>query len=78
MNKHSRIFAADTVAWLAAAPPPRSRHLAGDPSKARLKLCWMPRITTLELVREMVESHDAARRDSLVKLAGFRAYDYDE
>ena len=32
-----------------------------------------------ELVREMVESdYTSAKRDSMVKLAGFQAYDYHE
>lgn len=39
----------------------------------------MPKITLPELVKEMVEAdYTAARRDSLVKLAGFQAYDYNE
>ena len=53
--------------------------LLGDPSKARQKLGWSAKTTLPELVREMVEAdYEAARRDSLVKLAGFRAYDYNE
>jgi GDPmannose 4,6-dehydratase len=59
--------------------PTEVETLLGDPSKARLKLGWTPRITLPELVREMVDSdYDAARRDSLVKQAGFQAYDYNE
>jgi GDPmannose 4,6-dehydratase len=53
--------------------------LLGDPSKARHKLGWTPKTALPELVREMVQSdYSAARRDSMVKLAGFQAYDYNE
>ncbi|HWP18617.1 MAG TPA: GDP-mannose 4,6-dehydratase [Burkholderiaceae bacterium] len=59
--------------------PTEVETLLGDPTKAREKLGWSPRITFEQLVREMIESdYDAARRDSLVKLAGFKAYDYHE
>ena len=51
----------------------------GDPSKAKAKLGWTPTTTLGELVKEMVEAdYTAARRDSLVKQAGFQAYDYNE
>ena len=53
--------------------------MLGDPTKARVKLGWTPTTTLAELVREMVAAdYTAARRDSLVKLAGFQAYDYNE
>ena len=59
--------------------PTEVETLLGDPSKAKAKLGWVPKITLPELVKEMVEAdYDAARRDSLVKLAGFKAYDYNE
>ena len=59
--------------------PTEVETLLGDPSKARQKLGWVPKITLPELVKEMVEyDYTAARRDSLVKLAGFQAYDYNE
>ena len=39
----------------------------------------MPKITLAELVKEMTEAdYQAARRDSMIKLAGFKAYDYNE
>ena len=51
----------------------------GDPAKAKEKLGWTPKITLAELVKEMVLSdYTAAKRDSLVKSAGFQAYDYHE
>jgi len=59
--------------------PTEVETLLGDPSKAREKLGWTPKTTLQELVAEMVQAdYTAARRDSLVKLAGFRAYDYNE
>ena len=59
--------------------PTEVETLLGDPSKAKTKLGWEPTTTFAELVREMVEAdYNAARRDSLVKLAGFQAYDYNE
>ncbi|MBL8344721.1 MAG: GDP-mannose 4,6-dehydratase, partial [Rubrivivax sp.] len=45
----------------------------------KAKLGWSPKTTLAELVAEMVKAdYEAARRDSLVKLAGFKAYDYNE
>ena len=59
--------------------PTEVETLLGDPSKAKEKLGWVPKITLPELVREMVEAdYTSARRDSLVKMAGFQAYDYNE
>jgi GDPmannose 4,6-dehydratase len=59
--------------------PTEVETLLGDPSKARQKLGWTPKITLQELVREMVQSdYLSAKRDSLVKGAGFQAYDYHE
>jgi GDPmannose 4,6-dehydratase len=59
--------------------PTEVETLLGDPSKAKQKLGWTPATTLDELVKEMVISdYTAAKRDSLVKLAGFQAYDYHE
>ncbi|MGQ0595957.1 GDP-mannose 4,6-dehydratase [Aquabacterium sp.] len=59
--------------------PTEVETLLGDPSKAKQKLGWVPKITLGELVKEMVLSdYSAAKRDSLVKLAGFQAYDHHE
>ena len=59
--------------------PTEVETLLGDPSKAKAKLGWTPTTTLPELVKEMVEAdYTVARRDSLVKLAGFQAYDYNE
>jgi len=59
--------------------PTEVETLLGDATKAKTKLGWTPKITLAELVQEMVASdYDAARRDSMVKQAGFQAYDYNE
>jgi GDPmannose 4,6-dehydratase len=59
--------------------PTEVETLLGDPSKAKTKLGWTPKITLQELVTEMVLcDYTAAKRDSLVKSAGFQAYDYHE
>lgn len=59
--------------------PTEVETLLGDPSKAHEKLGWKPKITLAELVKEMVNSdYDSARKDALVKMAGFKAYDHHE
>ena len=59
--------------------PTEVETLLGDPTKAKQKLGWVPKITLGELVKEMVLSdYSAAKRDSLVKAAGFQAYDHHE
>lgn len=59
--------------------PTEVETLLGDPSKAKAKLGWTPRITFDELVKEMVlEDLRAAERDELVKRHGFNAFDFHE
>jgi len=59
--------------------PTEVESLLGDASKAKSKLGWSPRISFADLVREMVDAdYASAQRDSLVKEAGFQAYDYNE
>jgi GDPmannose 4,6-dehydratase len=59
--------------------PTEVETLLGDPSKAKAKLGWTPKITFNELVAEMVQSdYESAKRDSLVKSHGFTAFDYHE
>ncbi|TXI98701.1 MAG: GDP-mannose 4,6-dehydratase [Aquabacterium sp.] len=59
--------------------PTEVETLLGDPTKAREKLGWTPQISLSELVAEMVRSdYTSAKRDSLVKLAGFQAFDHYE
>ncbi|MBS0367648.1 MAG: GDP-mannose 4,6-dehydratase [Proteobacteria bacterium] len=59
--------------------PTEVETLLGDPTKAREKLGWTPKTTLAELVSEMVNSdYTAAKRDALVKMAGFKAFDHHE
>ncbi len=59
--------------------PTEVESLLGDPSKAKKKLGWVPKIRFHELVAEMMrEDLRAAERDELVKKHGFAAYDFHE
>jgi GDPmannose 4,6-dehydratase len=59
--------------------PTEVETLLGDPTKAKRKLGWEPRISFDELVREMVrEDRRAAERDSLIKDHGYRPMTYHE
>ena len=59
--------------------PTEVETLLGDPTKAKAKLGWVPKVSFSELVAEMVQ-HDfrAASRDELVKSHGHRPYDHHE
>jgi GDPmannose 4,6-dehydratase len=53
--------------------------LLGDPSKAKQKLDWTPKIDFAHLVKEMVDSDlEIAKRDSLVAKEGFKVYSHHE
>jgi GDPmannose 4,6-dehydratase len=59
--------------------PAEVETLLGDPTKAREKLGWTPKIRFHELVAEMMrEDLKAAERDELVKKHGFATFDYHE
>jgi GDPmannose 4,6-dehydratase len=59
--------------------PTEVQSLLGDPTKAKTKLGWSPKTTVRELVQEMVQAdYTSARRDALVKLAGFQTFEYNE
>lgn len=59
--------------------PTEVETLLGDPTKAREKLGWRPRVKFHELVAEMVrEDLAAAQRDDLCRREGFRTFDYHE
>ena len=59
--------------------PTEVETLLGDPTKAKNKLGWTPKITFDELVAEMVrEDLKAAERDELVKKHGYKTMDYHE
>tara|TARA_B100000795_G_scaffold263404_1_gene242548 strand:- start:1076 stop:2170 length:1095 start_codon:yes stop_codon:yes gene_type:complete len=59
--------------------PTEVETLLGDPSKAKEKLGWEPKITFEEMVNEMMTSDlKIANRDNLVKSHGFDAPNYNE
>jgi GDPmannose 4,6-dehydratase len=59
--------------------PSEVETLLGDPSNAKKKLGWIPRITFEELVSEMVrEDLKSAERDELTKRHGYKPMNYHE
>jgi GDPmannose 4,6-dehydratase len=59
--------------------PTEVETLVGDPTKAKEKLGWEPKISFKEMVKEMMENDiNIAKRDTLVKSYGFKAPDYHE
>lgn len=80
-NKDVKVKAGDVIVRVDPRyfRPTEVETLLGDPTKAREKLGWTPQTSLRELVKEMVQSdYTAAKRDALVKMAGFTAYDYNE
>jgi len=59
--------------------PTEVETLLGDPTKARTKLGWIPKISFNELVAEMVrEDLKAAERDELIHTHGYKTMTYHE
>ena len=59
--------------------PTEVETLLGDPSKAKEQLGWVAKTPFLELVKEMVATdHEAAKRDALIKKAGYRTFNHHE
>lgn len=55
--------------------PTEVETLLGDPTKAREKLKWTPKIELPELVKEMVAADlETAKKEALVKKSGFQVY----
>ena len=53
--------------------------LLGDPTKAREKLGWFPKVSFEALVKEMVDSDlELAKRDALIAKEGFKVYQHHE
>ena len=80
-DKESKIAVGDVIVRVDPRyfRPTEVETLLGDPSKAHEKLGWKPATPFSQLVREMVQSdHQAAKRDALIKLAGFKAFEYNE
>ena len=59
--------------------PAEVETLLGDPTKAKQKLGWAPKVTFAELVSEMVRVDlDKAKCDEMVKDHGYQVFDYHE
>ena len=59
--------------------PTEVQTLLGDPSKAKAKLGWVPKTDLRSLVREMVAcDYESARRDCVLKYAGFPTFEFHE
>ena len=59
--------------------PTEVETLLGDPSKAKEKLGWTPKVSFKELVAEMVrEDLKTAERDELCRREGFKTFDHHE
>ena len=59
--------------------PTEVETLLGDPSKAKNKLNWSPKVGFQDLVTEMVEKDlRAAEKDALIRNHGFETFDYHE
>lgn len=59
--------------------PTEVESLIGDPTKAKKKLGWVPKVTFKELVSEMVrEDLKEAERDQLCRKEGFKTFRYHE
>ncbi|MDH4007387.1 MAG: GDP-mannose 4,6-dehydratase [Desulfuromonadales bacterium] len=59
--------------------PSEVETLLGDPTKAKQKLGWVPKVTFEELVSEMVRVDlDKAKCDEMVKDHGYQVFDYHE
>ena len=59
--------------------PAEVETLLGDPTKAKQKLGWAPKVTFEELVSEMVRVDlDKAKCDEMVKEHGYQVFDYHE
>lgn len=59
--------------------PTEVETLLGDPSKAKRQLGWNAKTSFANLVKEMVAAdHDAAKRDALLKEAGYQTFDFQE
>ena len=59
--------------------PTEVETLLGDPSKAKEKLGWEPKVSFEELVKEMVsEDLLLARKDAMTAREGFKIYSHHE
>jgi GDPmannose 4,6-dehydratase len=80
-GKHAKCKVGDVVVKVDPRyyRPTEVETLLGDATKAREKLGWTPATTLKQLVSEMVlADYNAAKRDAMVKLAGFNTFDHHE
>jgi len=80
-NPESEIKIGDTIVRVDPRyyRPTEVETLLGDPTNAKEKLGWVPKITFKELVKEMMAYDlEEAKKDSLVKKHGFSSYNYHE
>ena len=81
---HEKGISTETGKTIVAVDPKYFRPtevdtLLGDPSKAKQKLGWEPKITFESLVREMTRSDlEQAKRDELCQRAGFKVFNHNE
>ena len=80
---NERGFAAQGACVVSVDPryfrPTEVETLLGDPSKAKYKLGWLPKVSFAELVQEMVqEDLRLAQRDELVKRHGYESNTFHE
>ena len=59
--------------------PTEVETLLGDPTKAKEKLGWEPKITLKQMVHEMMANDiELTERDVLVKEHGYKSFEYNE
>ncbi len=59
--------------------PTEVDSLLGDPTKAKTKLGWEPKISFAKMVQEMVQQDlTIAKRDALIAKEGYATFDYHE
>lgn len=59
--------------------PTEVETLLGDPSKAKRVLNWEAKTSFVDLIKEMVAAdRESAKRDALVRQAGYQTFDYHE
>jgi GDPmannose 4,6-dehydratase len=74
-NTGKQVVAVDPIYFR----PTEVDALLGDPSKAKRILGWEAKTTFAELVQEMIAAdHEQAKRDALVKNAGYQTFDFHE
>lgn len=59
--------------------PTEVESLLGDPTKAKTKLGWVPKVSFNALVKEMIsEDFELAKRDAFIKKHGYKTFCHEE